>query len=88
MQSITLVFSCDLHHTQQSMCLHGACSGRVEAIDMIEKLLNDTIHIAIYPPLTEQDKMNIVRIGQTQGYSGAGEWHTQTLVLEQIDCHL
>lgn len=93
MKTVTLLYSTDCNHTTSSRCLHGVFGTRLDALGAIHKLIEVKSNEAgvlghAVPGLRDEDEDFFLRFGQTQGYEGEGEWDTQTLPLNKIDCWL
>lgn len=86
-ETVTLLYSCDNWHMKDSMFLHGAFINRAAALLAIEELLSKQSY-ENYPDLTDEDRDLFLRIGQTQGYAGEGEWYSQELIVGEIDSWL
>lgn len=77
---LTILYSCDNWHSQESKFLHGVFSDRFNALEAIEELAPGK--------LTAEQRDLLFSIGQTQGYAGDGEWMTETVTLDEISCRL
>ncbi len=82
--TLTLLYSCDAHHTQTSKFLHGVFSSHGEALDAIARLIS----VAKAPALSVDDLRNLAYINQTQGYAGEGEFMLVDVTLDEIDVGL
>lgn len=85
MKTITLLYSCDVHHSHDSRFLHGAFSTVGSAVGSLHELLAKADPEGGYTPLSQEQEYLLYRIGQTQGYDGPGEWILQTLKVDELD---
>lgn len=81
---ITLLYSCDAHHTHASKFLHGAFSSVDKAIEALRELIEK----AKRPPISDEQVDLLHRIHQTQGYEGEGEFIIEPLKVDELDALL
>ena len=81
---VYILYSCDCWHTSASRFLHGVFTSKDKAMEALVQLLED----ACLPELSKDDLRNLSDFGQTQGYSGEGEFMLYNAWLDKIDTWL
>jgi len=82
--TVTLLFACDPWHSNGSRVLIGASKDRQGALRLLQRAIKESGHAK----LTREDMTFFMEFGQTQGYTGDGEFDTQDVVLEEVECAL
>jgi hypothetical protein len=83
--NIIILYACDEHHSKDSMVRLGAFSSRTMALG---KLVTHLDACKSFPPLSDEDVALFIKIGQTQGYAGEGEFYSESCTLNELDCEL
>ncbi len=81
MNQVHVLFSCDCHHTRESMLLLGVYKDHGNLVEELDTALLECGK----PPLGEEQCALLVRINQTQGYEGEGEFYVMTVPMDTID---
>ncbi len=82
--NITILYSCDNHHTSESRFPHGAFTSRETALEAIKELLETDKQ----PPLSPDDETLFLEYGQTQAYEGSeGQFTSENVTLDEIETY-